>query len=181
MEQPSRLTIETFLAVAEMIAAQLRIKEADRWTPHICQLKFLSFIAEFPEVTDAQLLWAAEQWLQGTGGKDYLRYPTWRELMSTLYRSENGMANRSWGFRPELPAMIQPDPSQLALLPAKPQSLAVAPDPQNAGAYQPFETPHQAAIAPWQEETPGLTPAKWADYLNFLAEEEQRATADRRA
>ena len=59
MERQDSLTIETLLSVAEMIAAQLRIKEADRWTPHICQLKFVSFTSEFPEVTDQQFLWAA--------------------------------------------------------------------------------------------------------------------------
>jgi hypothetical protein len=179
MEQPSSLTIETFLAVAEMIAAQLRIKEADRWSPHICQLKYVSFCTEFPEVSDPQLLWAAEQWLQNTGGKDYLRYPTWRELMSPLYRSENGLANRSWGFRDQLPAMCQPSAAQLRQLPSTPQSLAAPPDTQNAAAYSFFESPHQAAIAPARDDPkPGLTPAKWADYLNWLAEEEGRATAD---
>ena len=108
MEAAGRLTIETFLAAAEMIAAQLRIKDADRWTPTICQLKYVSFLVEFPEVSDQQLVWAAEQWLQTTGGKDFLRYPTWKELMVPLYRSENGLANRSWGFRDSLPVMCQP-------------------------------------------------------------------------
>jgi hypothetical protein len=28
------LTAETFLAVAEMVAGHLRLKEADRWSPH---------------------------------------------------------------------------------------------------------------------------------------------------
>lgn len=173
------LTPETFLAVADMIAAQLRIKEADRWSPHICQLKYVSFTTEFPEVSDRQLLWAAEQWLQSTGGRDFLRYPTWRELMSPLYRSENGMANRSWGFRPELPPMCQPSPDQLQLLPSSPQSMAAAPDPQNSQAYMPFEPACVAALPPAQDMGPGLTPAKWADYLNFLAEEEERAAPDR--
>ena len=179
MEQQARLTIEAFLAVAEMVAAQLRIKEADRWSPQICQLKYVSFLAEFPEVSDPQLLWAAEQWLQNTGGKDFLRYPTWRELMSPLYRSENGLANRSWGFRDTLPEMFQPTPDQLQLLPESPRSLAAAPDPHNAAAYVPFEADHAPALPPAEEEGPGLTPAKWADYLNFLAQEEERhATAD---
>ena len=181
MEQPGCLTIETFLAVSEMLAAFMRLKEADRWTPHICQLKYVSFCSEFPEVNEKQFVWAAEQWLQGTGGKDYLRYPTWRELMAPLYRSENGLANRSWGFRSDLPPMFLPTPDQLAMLPATPTSMTAAPDPQNAGAYRLFDSPHQAAIAPSKDDSRGLTPAKWADYLNFLAEEEQRATADRRA
>jgi len=177
MEQQGSLTIETFLAVAEMIAAQLRIKEADRWTPHVCQLKYVSFRTEFPEVSDPQFLWAAEQWLQDTGGKDYLRYPTWKELMSALYRCENGLANRSWGFRDSLPPMCQPSPAQLQLLPSSPRSVVTAPDPQNAAAYVPFECSELPALPPSHDENGGLTPAKWADYLNYLAEEESRAAS----
>ena len=41
-----QLTPDTFLAIAEMVAAQLRIK-ADRWSPQICQLKYISFTSEF--------------------------------------------------------------------------------------------------------------------------------------
>jgi len=174
VELTQRLTIETFLSVAEMIAAQLRIKEADRWTANICQLKFVSFTAEFPEVNDMQLVWAAEQWLQETGGKDFLRYPTWKELMVPLYRSENGLANRSWGFRESLPAMCQPSADQLRQLPPQPRSIAASPDPNNSGAYLPFESDHHPALPPAADEGGGLTPAKWADYLNFLAEEEAK-------
>jgi len=172
VEPTGRLTIETFLAVAEMIAAQLRIKDADRWTTTICQLKFVSFTTEFPEVSDPQLVWAAEQWLQNTGGKDFLRYPTWKELMVPLYRSENGLANRSWGFRQELPAMCKPTDEQLRLLPQRTVSITASPDPHNAAAYLPFATTELPALPPRHDEGPGLTPAKWADYLNFLAEEE---------
>lgn len=178
MEQQGGLTIETFLAVAEMVAAQLRIKEADRWPPAICQLKFVSFLSEFPEVNDAQFLWSAEQWLQSTGGRDFLRYPTWRELMSPLYRCENGLANRSWGFKAQLPAMCQPTSDQLLLLPAAPQSIAASPDPNNTDAYMPFATEELPCLPPAADEGPGLTPAKWADYLSFLAEHD--GTADDR-
>jgi hypothetical protein len=174
VESPGRVTIETFLAVAEMIAAQLRIKEADRWTPTICQLKYVSFSAEFPEVSDHQLVWAAEQWLQTTGGKDFLRYPTWKELMVPLYRSENGLANRSWGFRDSLPAMFQPTAEQLQMLPQRAESITASPDPHNCAAYLPFTSDGHPVLPPAQEEGPGLTPEKWADYLNFLAEEEMR-------
>lgn len=170
MEQQGGLTIETFLAVAEMVAAQLRIKEADRWPPAICQLKYVSFLSEFPEVNDAQLLWSAEQWLQSTAGRGFLRYPTWRELMSPLYRCENGLANRSWGFKPDLPGMCQPTRHQLRQLPAAPQSIAASPDPNNADAYVPFTTEELPCLPPAADEGPGLTPAKWADYLTFLAE-----------
>lgn len=176
MEEQGRLTIETFLAVAEMIAAQLRVKEADRWSPTICQLKYVSFLSEFPEVSDPQFLWAAEQWLQGTGGKDFLRYPTWRELMAPLYRTENGLANRTWGFRDSLPAMCQPTDDQLQQLPGAPRSIAPAPDPHNSLAYILFEPAYaQPPLPPARDEGPGLTPAKWADYLNFLAQEEERS------
>ena len=171
MEPARGLTIETFLAVAEMIAAQLRIKEADRWTPHICQLKYVSFSTEFPEVSDNQFLWAAEQWLQNTGGKDFLRYPTWKELMVPLYRSENGLANRSWGFRDNLPAMCSPTPQQLAALPAQVRSIAGTPDPQNAAAYVPFETDQFPVLPPAAGDASGLSPKQWAEYLNELAEE----------
>lgn len=170
MEQTCGLAIETFLAVAEMVAAQLRIKEADRWTPQICQLKFLSFTSEFPEVNDRQFLWAAETWLQSTGGREFLRYPTWRELMAPLYRTENGMANRSWGFRPDLPALCAPTQQQQQLLPASPHSISPSPDPHNSDAYVPFTSDELPCLPPPMDEGPGLTPQKWADYLTFLAE-----------
>lgn len=178
MEQQGCLSIETFLAVAEMVAAQLRIKESDRWSPHICQLKYVSFTSEFPEVTDPQFLWAAEQWLQSTGGQDFLRYPTWKELMVPLYRSENGLANRSWGFRSDLPAMCRPTGEQLRLLPSAPQSVAAPPDPQNGDAYVPFMTEELPCLPPPADEGPGLTPQKWADYLLFLAQEDPDGTTD---
>jgi hypothetical protein len=177
--QSSGLTIETFLAVAEMVAAQLRIKEADRWAPQICQLKYVSFTAEFPEVNDAQFLWSAEQWLQDTGGKDFLRYPTWKELMSPLYRSENGQANRSWGFKDSLPIQLQPSAQQLAALPPSPQSIAASPDPHNSGAYQVFTTEQWPAL-PAASESTGLTPRQWAAYLKQLAEEETGGASDDR-
>jgi hypothetical protein len=164
------LTIETFLAVAEMIAAQLRIKEADRWSAAICKLKFVSFTTDFPEVTDPQFLWAAEQWLQSTGGKDFLRYPTWRELMAPLYRTENGLANRSWGFRETLPPMCQPTPAQLQLMPATPQSIAGPPDSCFGGVLTPFVPDHRPRLPPPVEGWQGLTPEDWAAYLLTLAE-----------
>ena len=50
---------ETFLAVAEMLASHLRLKEADRWSIPICKLKYVSFQSGYPEVNDQQFLWAA--------------------------------------------------------------------------------------------------------------------------
>lgn len=97
--------------------------------------------------------------------------------MNTLYRSENGLANRTWGFKEALPAGISPTPEQLAMLPAAPRSMVSPPDPQNAAAYVPFESTELPLLPPAHPKA-GLTPAKWADYLNWLAEEEGRATAD---
>lgn len=176
MARHHSLTIETFLAVAEMIAAQLRIKQADRWTPAICQLKFVSFTTEFPEVNDPQFLWAAEQWLQTTGSKDFLRYPTWRELMSCLYRSENGLANRSWGFKESLPAMCAPTSEQQRLLPPRPGSICAPPDQANASAYATFQAARPPQLPPAESGT-GLTPRKWAQYLKTLAEEAADGTS----
>lgn len=131
--QTHKLNIETFLAVAEMVAAQLRIKEADRWSPQICQLKYVSFVSEFPMVTGQQLMWAAEQWIQSTT-KDFLRYPTWDELMTPLFRCEGGRVNKSWGFREDLPQYLRPQRWQLDLLPAL-QSVLSPPDLGNRDAY----------------------------------------------
>lgn len=173
MARANSLTPETFLAVAEMIAAQLRIKEADRWSPHICRLKFHSFTSEFPEVNEPQFMWAAEQWIQGLEPNAFKRYPTWKELMTPLYRSENGMANRTWGFRDELPPFCRPTAAQLEMLPASRRSLAAAPDPHNVDAYVPFEVDWAPQLPPAADEAP-LTPQKWADYLRWAEQEEQR-------
>jgi hypothetical protein len=172
MAKSNRLTPETFLAVAEMIAAQLRIKEADRWSPHICRLKFHSFTTEFPEISEPQFMWAAEQWIQSLEPNAFKRYPTWKELMAPLYRTENGLANRSWGFRPELPGFCQPSAEQLAMLPAAPHSAVAPPDPHNAAAYLPFQAGDHPSLPPALEETPALTPEKWADYISWVAQEE---------
>jgi len=177
MAQPNRLTPETFLAVAEMIAAHLRIKEADRWSPHICRLKFHSFTSEFPEINEPQFMWAAEQWIQSLKPDVFKRYPTWKELMAPLYRSENGLANRSWGYKPELPGFCQPTQPQLAMLPAEPYSLAAAPDPHNADAYVPFTCTEHPLLPPAVDERPGLTPERWADYLKWVNQEEARVDA----
>lgn len=173
MARANSLTPETFLAVAEMIAAQLRIKEADRWSPHICRLKFHSFTSEFPEISEPQFMWAAEQWIQGLEPNTFKRYPTWKELMAPLYRTENGMANRSWGFREELPSFCRPTVAQLAMLPAARRSLVSAPDPHNSEAYVPFASNEQPLLPPSKEDCP-LTPERWQDYLQWAEEEARR-------
>lgn len=165
MEHAGPVSIDTFLAVAEMVASQLRLKESDRWSSHICQLKYASFVNEFPEVNDGQFLWAAEQWLQATNCREFLRYPTWKELMAPLYRTENGLANRSWGFKEHLPLGLEPTPQQIQRLPSQVRSIASAPDPQNSGAYLPFQAE--------ADELPVLPPprsASTSDWKNYLME-----------
>lgn len=171
------LTPETFLAVAEMVAGHLRIKESDRWSPHICKLKFHSFTTEFPEVSEPQFMWAAEQWIQNLP-VGFSRYPTWKELMAPLYRTENGLANRSWGFSPELPPYVRPTAEQLAALPGNSRSILPVPDRANAAAYVPFESDELPALPPGAEADTPLTPAKWAAYLAWVAEEEGDGTTD---
>lgn len=173
MAHPNRLTPETFLAVTEMVAGHLRLKEADRWTPHICRLKFHSFQAEFPEVNEPQFMWAAEQWVQSLDPAAFKRYPTWRELMAPLYRTESGLANRSWGFKENLPNFCLPTASQLAQLPKQRQSVLELPDIRNAEAYVPFHAGQsdQPVLPPGQEEALGLTPERWNSYLLEVAEQ----------
>jgi hypothetical protein len=149
--QQGLATIETFLTVAEMVAQQLRIRAEDRWSANICQLKYVSFCSEFPEVNDQQLFWAAEKWLQSTADRDFLRYPTWVELMSPLYRCENGLANRCWGFKEELPPLVQPTYQQLQMLPPRPAPLKALPAAEPAAG-------------------PGLTRRAWAEYIKTLTE-----------
>lgn len=174
------LTPETFLAVTEMVAAHLRIKEADRWSPHICRLKFHSFTTEFPEVNETQFMWAAEQWIQGCG-PGFTRYPTWKELMAALYRTENGLANRSWGFRSELPAFLAPTVEQLMMLPGKAASIATATDPTNAAAYVPFVTTEHPLLPPAADAPETLTEEWWQEYLAHCHEarhQSKRASED---
>lgn len=180
MATTNSLTPETFLAVAEMIAGHLRLKEGDRWSPHVCRLKFHSFTSEFPEINEAQFMWAAEQWIQGTEAATFLRYPTWGELMAPLYRSEAGRANRSWGPKADLPAFVRFRPEQLALLPATPRPLAQPPDQRNIDAYRTVGRAGEAeaqglALKPVAEQPLltgcGLTESEWRDYLEHLPQE----------
>lgn len=158
------LTPQTFLAVAEMIFGHLRSKESDRWTPHVCRLKFSSFTSEFPEVSETQFMWAAEQWIQNCGA-GFVRFPTWRELMAPLYRTENGLANRSWGFNPALPQFLAPTPEQLAMLPARRASIAGVADQHNAAAYDLFTADHPPILPAAKDEASGLTDELWQGYL----------------
>jgi hypothetical protein len=163
---------ETFLAVAEMVAGHLRLKDADRWSSHVCKLKFHSFTSEFPEVSDPQLMWAAEQWVQALPS-GFTRYPTWRELMAPLYRCEGGLANRSWGTKPSLPAFVRFTADQRKMLPAVPRSLLPPPDIQNPDAYQVVGGGQPLLLPSSDDEAEGLTDEQWQAYL---ARVEQEAT-----
>jgi hypothetical protein len=168
------LTPETFLAVAQMVAGHLRLKADDRWSPHVCRLKFHSFTSEFPEVSEAQFMWAAERWIQGTEPGAFLRYPTWAELMAPLYRTEAGRANRSWGPRDDLPPFVRFKPDQLALLPGTPESVLPPPDQQNPAAYQVVSN-SQPALPPAAAEPPGVSDEEWEAYLKRVQEEAAKA------
>ena len=71
--------------------------------------------------------------------------------MSPLYRCENGLANRNWGFKDELPQLVAPKPEQLAMLPAPPQKPTALP-PAEQPTYQ------------------GLTKQIWQNYLKEVAD-----------
>ena len=165
MAKHSKLTPETFFAAVEMIHSHLRTKESDRWSAAVCRLKWHSFTSEFPEVSEAQFMWAAEQWIQGLG-EGFTRFPTWKELMAVLFRTQNGLANRSWGFKEGLPPFLAPSPWQLELQPA-PQSLPPCPDPTNANAYVPFQATHLPMLPP-EQPSGVLTDEQWQQYLNQL-------------
>lgn len=161
------VTPETFLAVVEMIAGHLRLKESDRWSAHICRLKIRSFAAEFPEVNDRQLLWAAEKWLQGLDN-GFHRFPTWRELMAPLYRTEGKLANRSWGPKPGLPEFAQFSPEQLSLLPGAASSSLPPPDATNPAAYEVRRAAQHPQLPPAADH--GLTDEEWQSYITHVQE-----------
>lgn len=142
------LPAKWFFVGVEMVWSQLRLKEADRWQAAIATIKHRSFVSEFPEVNSAQFLWASERWIQDTAGKEFIRFPAWRELMAPLYRCENGLANRSWGMRPDLPASLRPSEEQLALMPSEPRTLYPTRDP----CHQIFASPTQPLLPPGNAE-----------------------------
>jgi len=169
-----QLDAETFLAGVEMIQQQLRIKRDDQWSTNVCKLKYTSFLSEFPEVSSVQFFWACEQWIQMFSAKDFATFPTWQELMIPLYAVENGKANRSWGFKRDLPAFIAPTPSQKAQLPSQPRSIAGAADPLNRDAYEVVITPRtepQHLLPEGGLTENGLTAEQWASYLRELEAE----------
>ncbi len=175
----NQLDAETFLAGAEMIQQQLRIKRDDQWSTNVCKLKFSSFKTEFPEVSSIQFFWACEQWIQMFSAKAFATFPTWQELMIPLYAAENGKANRSWGFKRDLPSFVAPTESQRAQLPERPRSIAGAADPMNREAYEVVITPRpepQHLLPEGGLSENGLTAEQWASYLREL--EAEIGTAD---
>lgn len=169
-----QLDAETFLAGVEMIQQQLRIKRDDQWSTVVCKLKYTSFLSEFPEVQSHQFFWACERWIQMFSAKDFATFPTWQELMVPLYAAENGKANRSWGFKRDLPAFVSPTESQKALLPERPRSIAGAADPLNRDAYEVVITPRsepQHLLPQGGLSENGLTAEQWAKYLRELEAE----------
>ena len=172
-----QLSPETFFAGVEMLQQQLRVKRDDQWSAAVCKLKFHSFQSEFPEVSDPQFFWACERWIQEYSSKDFVRMPTWGQLMAPLYATETGQANRSWGFKRDLPAFVSPTSEQKAMLPEKARSIAGAADPQNAAAYVPFEGGGNLLL-PSMTAASGdeLTNEEWARYLRELARDTNAAS-----
>ena len=167
------MKIETFLAGIEMVQQQLRVKKEDRWSVEVCGLKFNSFISEFPEVNDAQFFWSCERWIQDYTKTEFTRMPTWQQLMCPLYCVENGRANRSWGFKRDLPAFVAPTPEQKGLLPEHPRSIAGVADPHNADAYQTFKSDLPALPSVTAATGDELTAAEWAAYLRGIAKQQR--------
>jgi hypothetical protein len=141
----NHLMADWFFTCAEMIWAHLRTKESDRWTTAVGLIEHHAFVHDFPEVSTKQFVWATNQWIQSTAGKEFIRFPAWRELMAPLYRcDEKGLAVRCWGLRPELPPGLQMTPEQLALMPER------RPSPLDVIAAGPNGLPMLASAGPRQ-------------------------------
>jgi hypothetical protein len=155
---------EAFTRGCRMIERHIRTRPDAAWDTEEFKLKFLSFSIDFPEVSTPQFLWACERWIQDATG-EFLRFPTWQQLMVPLYRCQGGMPNRAWGFKADLPRYVQPTSQQLAMLPAV--SGAIVPKgAENPAAY------HLAAAGNGQRLLPahaprrrGLTPDEWEQHL----------------
>jgi hypothetical protein len=130
---------EAFFMGCEILFSHLRLKESDRWSEGVALVKLASFTDAFPEVSDRQFLWCCEEWVQAATGNGFRTVPPWRELVAPLYRAEAGLANRSWGFKPDLPPFLQPTPQQLQLVPRQAQSLLSSTDPSHSHWQTPEE------------------------------------------
>lgn len=181
------LDAKFFVKGCALIAKHIRTRADASWDDDDFTLKYVSFSDAFPEVNDRQFLWCCERWIQSQRPQEFLRFPTWNELMAPLYRCEEGLANRSWGPREGLPQHLQFSPEQLQLLPRAVRSVLPPPDPRNTEAYR--LTGRARAPGPLLPEAdptllaPGaetlLTEEQWANHLQKLEERraERRAAA----
>jgi hypothetical protein len=156
---------EAFTRGCRMIERHIRTRADAAWSTEDFKLKFVSFSSDFPEVSTPQFLWACERWIQGATG-EFLRFPTWRQLMVPLYRCQSGAPNRAWGFKEDLPRSLQPTRQQLAMLPS---GLASAPPDgaENPAAYRLVSAggDGQRLLPAVASDSPGLTREEWAEYL----------------
>lgn len=167
------LDAASFTKGCRLIDKAIRTRADASWDPEDFTLKFASFSSEFPEVNSRQFLWCCECWIQAQGD-GFLRFPSWKQLMAFLYRTENGLANRSWGPKPDLPPLAQFSADQRRLLPAAARSVLPPPDPANAEAYA--VVGRGAVEGPLLPEAPGrflthaeasaLTEELWQQHLS---------------
>jgi hypothetical protein len=161
---------EAFTRGCRMIERHIRTRADAAWSTEDFTLKFVSFGSDFPEVSTPQFLWACERWIQGATG-EFLRFPTWRQLMAPLYRCSAGLPNRRWGFKEDLPRSLQPTRQQLAMLPSGPGSSP--PDgAENPAAYRLVTAgSDDQRLLPAADPVPrGLTPEKYREHLREQAQ-----------
>jgi hypothetical protein len=142
------IPIDQFTAVCDRIHDHLRTPDHKRPqgpSLHMCHAVFCD---DFPEVSLLQFAYAAERWIQSITPTEFTRFPGWNELMAFLYRCDgNGLPVRHAGFKPDLPAYVQPAPQQLAMLPPRPDCNA----PEGAECpemYRVFSAPRPNGLLP---------------------------------
>jgi hypothetical protein len=162
---------EAFTRGCRMIERHIRIRPDAAWNTEDFKLKFVSFSSDFPEVSTPQFLWACERWIQGATG-EFLRFPTWQQLMVPLYRCSGGMPIRVWGFKEDLPRSLRPTHQQLAMLPKG--SASLPPD----GAENPAAYSLVMAGSDGQRLLPAAAPDSQSlsrkDWIEYLQEGRQR-------
>lgn len=161
---------ETFTRGCRMIERHIRTRADAAWATEDFKLKFVSFGTDFPEVSTPQFLWACERWIQQATG-EFLRFPTWQQLMVPLYRCQSGLPNRAWGFKEDLPRSLQPTRQQLALLPSG--SGSTTPDgAENPAAYHLVAAGSDSPrLLPAPVRHPqGLTEETWREHLQEQAQ-----------
>jgi len=156
---------EAFTRGCRMIERHIRTRADAAWSTEDFKLKFVSFSTDFPEVSTPQFLWACERWIQGATG-EFLRFPTWRQLMVPLYRCQSGVPNRAWGFKEDLPRSLQPTRQQLAMLPS---GLASPPPDgaENPAAYSLVAAggDEQRLLPAAASDSQSLSRKDWIEYL----------------